>query len=75
MEVLQIAQLLAFIIFISDSLVRESLRGLRENFQTQNPNPSGVHALSIVAKTPEQWEKMSNNDIDPSPKCRGGFGK
>ena len=36
---------------------------------------SGVHALSIVAKTPEQWEKMSNNDIDPSPKCRGGFGK
>ena len=48
---------------------------IERKFQTQNPNPSGVHALSIVAKTPEQWEKMSNNDIDPSPKCRGGFGK
>lgn len=35
---------------------------------------NGVHALSIVAKTPEQWEKMSQ-EIDPSPKCRGGFGK
>ena len=35
---------------------------------------TGVHALSIVAKTPEQWEKMSK-EIDPSPKCRGGFGK
>ena len=36
---------------------------------------SGVHALSIVAKTPEQWENMTKDDIDPSPKCRGGFGK
>ena len=36
---------------------------------------SGVHALSIVAKTPEQWEKMAQNGIEPSPKCRGGFGK
>lgn len=34
----------------------------------------GVHALSIVAKTPCQWE---NNDkiVEPSPNCRGGFGK
>jgi stress-induced morphogen len=30
----------------------------------------GVHALSIVAKTPEQWGK--SNEIKPSPKCRGG---
>ena len=30
----------------------------------------GVHALSIVAKTPEQWEK--SKEIKPSPKCRGG---
>ncbi|KAJ1521198.1 hypothetical protein ONE63_002888 [Megalurothrips usitatus] len=35
---------------------------------------SGVHALSIVAKTPEQWES-STKTVDPSPKCRGGFGK
>ena len=30
-EVLQIAQLLAIVIFVSVSLVRENLRGLREN--------------------------------------------
>merc|ERR1711970_979996 len=35
---------------------------------------SGVHALSIVAKTPEEWSKMSE-EVEPSPKCRGGFGK
>ncbi|XP_059084937.1 bolA-like protein DDB_G0274169 [Tigriopus californicus] len=36
---------------------------------------SGVHALSIVAKTPEQWENVDNKTIEPSPSCRGGFGK
>ena len=35
---------------------------------------AGVHALSIVAKTVEQWEK-ANKDVEPSPACRGGFGK
>lgn len=35
---------------------------------------SGVHALSIVAQTPAQWEN-SDKDIEPSPNCRGGFGK
>ncbi|CAH0380736.1 unnamed protein product [Bemisia tabaci] len=34
----------------------------------------GVHALSIVAKTPDQWHE-GKRDISPSPKCRGGFGK
>ncbi|XP_044726685.1 bolA-like protein DDB_G0274169 [Chrysoperla carnea] len=33
----------------------------------------GVHALSIVAKTPEQWQ--NNQTIESSPNCRGGFGK
>ncbi|XP_043685084.1 bolA-like protein DDB_G0274169 [Vespula pensylvanica] len=33
-----------------------------------------IHALSIVAKTPEQWEKSSKT-FTPSPACRGGFGK
>ena len=36
-----------------------------------------VHALSIVAKTPSQWEKMvadGNSEIAPSPNCRGGDG-
>ena len=33
----------------------------------------GVHALSIVAKTPVQWgEGLS---VEKSPACRGGFGK
>ena len=39
---------------------------------------SGVHALSIAAKTLEQWEAMAQEDRDkvkPSPACRGGFGK
>ena len=37
---------------------------------------AGVHALSIVAKTPEAWEKVvSGGGVKPSPSCRGGFGK
>jgi BolA protein len=31
-----------------------------------------VHALSIVAKSPEQWEQ--NQSITPSPNCKGGDG-
>ena len=34
---------------------------------------SGVHALSIVAKTPEQWSE--GQTVEKSPACRGGFGK
>ena len=33
----------------------------------------GVHALSIKAKTPEQWSK--NNKVEPSPNCLGGSKK
>jgi len=33
----------------------------------------GLHALSIVAKTPEEWEKTTK--VEPSPNCLGGFGK
>ncbi len=32
---------------------------------------SGVHALSVVAKTPEQWSK-SGGQVRPSPPCLGG---
>lgn len=32
-----------------------------------------VHALSIEAKTEAQW--TPNYTVDPSPSCRGGFGK
>ncbi|XP_066141057.1 DNA-binding transcriptional regulator BolA isoform X3 [Euwallacea fornicatus] len=33
---------------------------------------SEVHALSIIAKTPDQWK---DEEIEPSPNCRSGFGK
>ncbi|XP_025199744.1 putative bolA-like protein K11H12.1 [Melanaphis sacchari] len=33
---------------------------------------SGVHALSIVAKSPNQWK---DEPVKSSPSCRGGFGK
>ncbi len=36
---------------------------------------SGVHALSVVAKTPQQWEEQGKKPLEQSPKCRGGFGK
>uniref|UniRef100_A0A182NCL1 BolA n=1 Tax=Anopheles dirus TaxID=7168 RepID=A0A182NCL1_9DIPT len=32
-----------------------------------------VHALSIVAKTPQQWDEAYK--LQPSPNCKGGFGK
>ncbi|XP_045597798.1 bolA-like protein 1 isoform X3 [Procambarus clarkii] len=34
----------------------------------------GVHALSIVARTPAQWAKEPQ-EIECSPACQGGFGK
>ena len=34
---------------------------------------TGVHALSIVAKTPDQW--TDDQTVEKSPACRGGFGK
>ncbi|XP_018573860.1 bolA-like protein DDB_G0274169 [Anoplophora glabripennis] len=40
----------------------------------KNELQNGVHALSIVAETPNQW-KESERIIEPSPNCRGGFGK
>ncbi|XP_056638942.1 DNA-binding transcriptional regulator BolA [Diorhabda sublineata] len=35
---------------------------------------NGVHALSVEARTPEEWEK-STKSVQPSPSCLGGFGK
>lgn len=35
---------------------------------------NGVHALSIVAKTLDEWD-TSDKNLEPSPNCRGGFGK
>eukprot|EP00968_Pinguiococcus_pyrenoidosus_P010811 scaffold870_cov268-Pinguiococcus_pyrenoidosus.AAC.13 len=36
---------------------------------------NSIHALSIVAKTPEQWEAAGMDSVAPSPACRGGSGK
>ncbi|KAJ8733148.1 hypothetical protein PYW08_001446 [Mythimna loreyi] len=46
-------------------LINEILKDELEN---------GVHALSIMAKTPQQWE-TSDQVVESSPSCRGGFGK
>ncbi|XP_060600334.1 DNA-binding transcriptional regulator BolA-like [Ruditapes philippinarum] len=40
---------------------------LQEELQT------GVHALSIIAKTPKQWED-SGGQVSKSPPCQGGAG-
>lgn len=34
-----------------------------------------IHALSIVAKTPAQWQDMNGQDIPGTPNCRGGGGE
>ena len=34
---------------------------------------AGVHALSILARSPAQWGE--GGGVTPSPACRGGFGK
>ena len=34
-----------------------------------------IHALSIVAKTPAQWQAMDGQDIPGTPNCRGGGGE
>lgn len=35
--------------------------------------PGGIHALSLILKTPEQWAK--SQDVPASPNCRGGSAK
>ncbi|EGC38666.1 hypothetical protein DICPUDRAFT_28210 [Dictyostelium purpureum] len=35
---------------------------------------SKIHALSITSRTPTQWKKQQEK-TEPSPSCRGGFGK
>ncbi|KAJ8980761.1 hypothetical protein NQ317_013766 [Molorchus minor] len=35
---------------------------------------NGVHALSIIAETPTKWQEEEKT-VEPSPTCRGGFGK
>ena len=46
-------------------------RHRRVNATLADELSGGVHALSIVAKTPEQWAK-ANGVVHPSPPCLGG---
>ena len=41
------------------------------NAVLQQEMDEGVHALSILSKTPKQWE--ANTMVKPSPSCRGGM--
>ena len=46
---------------------------LSEEISSEGP----VHALSLVCKTPKQWEEMVKKGtaiVSPSPSCRGGDG-
>ncbi|XP_012289009.1 uncharacterized protein LOC105704394 isoform X2 [Orussus abietinus] len=64
------------VIVVSEKFADQPLikrhRTVNEILQVELQN--GVHALSIVAKTPAQW-KESNKVVSPTPACRGGFGK
>jgi len=42
------------------------------NETLQRELTQGVHALSITAKTPDQWD--GSREIEKSPPCRGGAG-
>ena len=65
------------VVVVSDKFENQSLvaRHRAVNQTLTEELRSGVHALSIIAKTPSQWSDMSDKSVDPSPKCRGGFGK
>lgn len=41
------------------------------NAALQEELDTGVHALSIVSKTPAQWDPSSQ--VKPSPNCQGGM--
>ncbi|KAG8228020.1 hypothetical protein J437_LFUL003655 [Ladona fulva] len=64
------------VVVVSEKFENVSLlnRHRMVNDVLQDELNTGVHALSVVAKTPSQWEN-SDQTILPSPACRGGFGK
>ena len=63
------------VVIVSDKFVDTKLiaRHRMVNESLESELQSGVHALSIVAKTPDQWAQ--GQTVGKSPACRGGFGK
>eukprot|EP00794_Sanderia_malayensis_P011919 gene11919-13153_t len=61
------------VIVVSDEFDGKSLiqRHRLVNEALQHELQSGVHALSIQAKTPQQWEDSAHK-VPPSPQCMGG---
>ena len=60
------------VVIVADAFSGESLiaRHRRVNAILADELKSGVHALSIIAKTPDQWTASST--VPESPKCLGG---
>ncbi|CAD5123829.1 DgyrCDS12137 [Dimorphilus gyrociliatus] len=50
------------VVVVSEKLVHEAI---------DEEIKDAIHALTIVAKTPNQWES-SGQKVDPSPRCLGG---
>lgn len=63
------------VVIVSEKFANEPLikRHRLVNSILEDELQTGVHALSITAKTPEQWEN-SDKVVDKSPPCRGGTG-
>lgn len=64
------------VIIVSEAFAGKNLlsrhRSVNEALK-QELEEKGVHALSIVPKTTEEWSR--GKPVQPSPACKGGFGK
>ncbi|CAH0516799.1 unnamed protein product [Peronospora belbahrii] len=54
---------------VNESYMHNVPKGSETHFKQELDKD--VHALSILSKTPKQWE--ANAMIQPSPSCRGGM--
>jgi BolA protein len=55
--------------FEGQSIVQRH-RSVNHLLDAELKTQGGIHALSLVLKTPEQWAKSS--EVSASPNCRGG---
>lgn len=66
------------LVLVSDMFNKKSPiqrhRLVNESLRDELAGP--IHALSIIAKTPDQWKQMmiDGKSIKPSPACQGGDG-